>query len=555
MQTKIRKCIASFAAAALLCGSMGTTAAAEQDMLELVVSDISVSRAFGENIFRANINGEEKTVRIDGEDIANLRETGELTYDEIAVPDAFKDTGWGLYNNQLFRGGGYGQAVTRDDSNTVTGEYFVHLNNDENKIEVVDEAPADAYVMISSDGYIASSEISQNDEGLYTLTFNIEAPDGTVNSATVSDIVSYHYYLFSHNADRIAMIACEPPSAEHISYLESEFDVSRDDILNDDTHYFNSVYLYFIDKNGEIEKTAIPYVTGFYSNELCAGDNYFHAELKQTFIAQNYSYLYDSGEAYRKVDYYSTISDAAKEQSLTVRRIAISSFGTRAYGTRAIAEFTVTEVDPIDYYALVDLESGAVLSDIYTSMSTNDGKRYLVQTLDGKWGYLNTKGQLLKTFDEADDFHGDYAPVIKDGKAFLIDRSMNRVSEMIDAEAVLTGISENVFAVRIDDKDYFMTYKAAEASPEQPAEPTEEPEAPAEPTEEPADPTVEPEIPAEPTEEPTAPEPPEDTAPAQPDASDTAAPDKTSPETGLGFTAIPVLLLGAGAMILSRRKK
>lgn len=104
---------------------------------------------------------------------------------------------------------------------------------------------------------------------------------------------------------------------------------------------------------------------------------------------------------------------------------------TSVYGTTAVA-----------YDVLIDLNNnGKELSKTYSSMSTEDyGKTYLVQTEDGKWGYLDGTGKELAMFDDASNFvvSGKYAPVVQDGKGWLIDKNMNQVSEKIDATGCTT---------------------------------------------------------------------------------------------------------------------
>lgn len=91
-------------------------------------------------------------------------------------------------------------------------------------------------------------------------------------------------------------------------------------------------------------------------------------------------------------------------------------------------------------------------------MSTEDGKIYLVKNAKGERGYINRKGKELAFFEYAGSFIGDYAPVVKNGKAYLIDRNMKQVSEKIDADSVST-LGEGLFRVTKGDKVMLMTYK------------------------------------------------------------------------------------------------
>lgn len=112
------------------------------------------------------------------------------------------------------------------------------------------------------------------------------------------------------------------------------------------------------------------------------------------------------------------------------------------FGT--VAVMSITEFDEYTWqettkgYKLIDInDNGKELSKTYTYMGTRDnGKTYLVQTEDGKqWGFIDNTGKELAMFDDADVFveNGLYAPVVQDGKGWLVDKNMNQVSEKIDA--------------------------------------------------------------------------------------------------------------------------
>lgn len=109
---------------------------------------------------------------------------------------------------------------------------------------------------------------------------------------------------------------------------------------------------------------------------------------------------------------------------------------------------------------LVDLtNNGKELSKAYLYMVTYDnGKTYLVQSEDGKWGYLDSKGKEIAIFDDAGSFTGNglYAPVVKDGKGWLVDKNMNQVSEKIDATGCIT-YGEELFSFTTADGNVWVT--------------------------------------------------------------------------------------------------
>ena len=121
-------------------------------------------------------------------------------------------------------------------------------------------------------------------------------------------------------------------------------------------------------------------------------------------------------------------------------------------------------------YQLIKLteKSSELKGDIYKDMSTLDGKLYLVKTSDDKWGFINTSGKLLATFDDAGNFDGEYAPVVKNGKAYLVDKTMKCVSEKISATSVTT-LGDGLYYVENGSKKYLMTYASGSTTTTTPA--------------------------------------------------------------------------------------
>ena len=146
-------------------------------------------------------------------------------------------------------------------------------------------------------------------------------------------------------------------------------------------------------------------------------------------------------------------------------------------------------------YKIIDF-NGKDMSKTYTLMETYDGgNTYLVQTSDGKWGYIDSTGKELAMFDDAGSFSGEglYAPVVKDGKGWLIDRNMNRVSEKIDAVGCTTfGFGQLIRFVTAKDSEGNATADVWVAASDNGGSSTETPSEPSKPTEpaKPAEPTV-----------------------------------------------------------------
>ena len=142
------------------------------------------------------------------------------------------------------------------------------------------------------------------------------------------------------------------------------------------------------------------------------------------------------------------------------------------YSNVSIAVYNLSQGDgEKTLYCLADLSSGMgkIISDNYKSISTKDGKMFLVKTYDDKWGYINAKGKFLGAFDDAAEFWGDYAPVIKNGKAYLIDKNLKCVSEKIDATSVRT-LGDGLYYAENGSRKYLVTYASGSAAVTKPAD-------------------------------------------------------------------------------------
>ena len=92
----------------------------------------------------------------------------------------------------------------------------------------------------------------------------------------------------------------------------------------------------------------------------------------------------------------------------------------------------------------------------------NDGNGikylYKFETKDGKKGYMDGNEKVLGYFDKVGGFMGDnFAPVVKNGKAYLIDKNMNAVSTEIAADDVV-ALDDDLFIAKNGDKTYVVTY-------------------------------------------------------------------------------------------------
>ena len=108
-----------------------------------------------------------------------------------------------------------------------------------------------------------------------------------------------------------------------------------------------------------------------------------------------------------------------------------------ALGSRALGAVEKIS-DDLSYYKIIDLKTGEFASDKkYISAAIAYHDLLLVENTDEKWGYIRND-DLTETgewYDDATDFCNGYAVVIRDGKGWIIDEELNKVSDEFDAES------------------------------------------------------------------------------------------------------------------------
>lgn len=96
----------------------------------------------------------------------------------------------------------------------------------------------------------------------------------------------------------------------------------------------------------------------------------------------------------------------------------------------------------------------------YNMGEFTDNTEPLLFERDGIWGYVSKNGEEIATFDNAICFgNSEYAVAIQDGKSFLIDKQMNRVSEDFECDYV-NSKGGDLFIVQKDGVNYLATYVA-----------------------------------------------------------------------------------------------
>lgn len=526
---KLKRILSAAAAAAIAVSAFSVQASAAQKKLglltmpwnELCENGIS---SLGDGLYctfdeSSHING---FISITDNDLANWRENGKLTWTEV------KADGIDFSKHVDISG----RVAKYLDDNDKATDYLVYTFNGKDEVTVTYES--DNWLYVRDDGNII--EMAENDSG-DALVVSVIAPDGNKNTAEIAlDNVSGWW---SGSVDTEGEYA-------GIVYHNESVKVARED-AEYGTIYDRSVSIDLVDLDGTTEHVTtidsqnFVHSTGgvFYSapSVYSQGTVYWYDVDTKTLHEANQAWEVTSGSIIYSLERIKTADN----------NIAVGYYRDRTHGGAVYAD------------ALVDLsDNGRVISDMYSYIGLDDSGINLAGTLDGKWGYINNDGELLKTFDDAGDFGGDYAPAVKDGKAFLIDRNLNRVSEKIKADGVST-IGTDLYLIKLNGEKYIATFAAGE-----PAETEDTPDAvPADP--ETFDTTDV--ISENPESEDTADiisEEPEtaDITPEAPEASTTETPAdngdvKGSPDTGaaaVGVTAA-AFVSAAGVLLLARKRK
>ncbi len=445
----IRKQIMSVALTTAMVASLPMAAYASDEKLELVVDETAIiynSSNLGEDKYLYGTeDGDRLLISITDEDIADFAESGKLSYSAIAnlnelfgcAEDEFVD----YYSNYHFKNG-Y-SLLTKKNDDGIISRYRVYYDGAE--LSIVDEF--ESYCSISANGYIA--EIIENAD---STTINITAPDGTVKSLNYEQELIY-FYAFPDGGEDIIIMT-----------LDSSTEITDED--EDITYNECEITMHIINENAEVrdiplELDGVNYGIG---NAYSGQDFTLYEIIYNPFnYAKACIYFNDENKTlvlnnFPESRLYETVIDTDGEIYNDILIVIYTPYDTY------VGELTNERA-----YALIDIsQEGKQISDDYSRIYTNDGEIYFAKKADGTWGYLNNNGEELAFFDDAGDFIGDYAPVIKDGKAYLIDRNMNIVSNGIEADGIYT-CSENLYVVTKGDEEYFMTFKLNNSATDEPS--------------------------------------------------------------------------------------
>ena len=496
MQTKrIIAYAAAFATSVSMFSVSASAASSKLKLLTAPVTDINneafdVSAMYDDDLYCTVSEGFVKSFFT--VDTAAWRKSGELSFSDVNVDGEVDYDKLGYMNDE--------QMLYNESEGGIDRRYAYDFNGSDTMAITYQ---SEDWFFCSDDGYIIVSEWGDG-----YATVSVISPDGTTTELRednlysiggINDSDKYVAALFVVGNSRQSKVSDDLMEHDLEVALITK-DGERESIYKETMNYFGGVSAY----DGYV---------GFYtqSSPYAAQPHLFDLEAQMM---------------------YSFPSDGEFGYDPKLTRVTDDVF-VNYHGVYGSEDYVYTLVK-VDTKKDDTKCSFSILGDNYKFID-NNGSVILVQTADDKWGYINTDGELLATFDDASEFKGKYAPVVKDGKAFLINKDMKRVSEKIDADGVYT-LDKDLFSVLVDDEVFLMTYAVEGKSAESDDTASSDDEKAGLVTEEPAD------VP-EKTGETTT---------------DTAKDDsKANPDTGAASAAVVIGLttVAGGILLLSRKRR
>ncbi len=405
-----------------------SSASVEQSQKKLIytaVSDIKKKAGFYQYLGRdlyyiADNNGKGDIYRIDATVLESWRKTGKLKAKKLTVDTSVSsNSDWSVLYS--FTNGNYG--VLTYQKNGI--KYYSAVKYNKKSGSITAYYTSDVPFSVSPEGYISQWKRSNGDKQLTLDLFNNKGKKVKTLSFDVTDQY-WNYWQFTGNA--------------YCGLSVGTYDEKND-------KWSGSVYL--IDRFGN--KTTLK---KYAARAGYLRTNYF-LMIKAGTSAPTEVYSFDKKKTY---------SLSGKELSgFTVngRKLELTRLDDRLWGTKSVALYS-DSLGMSKMYALIDVSTGKLVSKSYYNMVTYDGKIFRVKNEKGQYGYIDANGMELGWFSDAAAFAADgkYAPVLKNGQTYLIDRNMKKVSLNADLGSLplLTTYGSELYTWFDMKNNYFMTY-------------------------------------------------------------------------------------------------
>ena len=425
------------AVTSLFCGTVTASAASSKaSILFLEISKIDNKAtdiiSLGQDIYMFAAEKYRAIYRIGSSEIKKWRNTGKLKATKITIDSEAAKYNW-TYNSSLTLKYSDYMVLSYMDKENIQHNCVLKYDSSRNMLSEI-------YTTINNIGVSVNGDMSEyvwdgNSKKLQLKILNSKAKlvKQLSYDFSMSDCNAWWRPLYSDNKYAL------------VSYYNDSDIAQGNDIL--------------IDKNGKEKKIDDLLYGAVY--RISQGTNYYGFACVP-FASMRYIYSTDKNKMYN-LSSASWIYDNKKEYDLC-------GIKEQLYGTNGIGIYEHTDTsDPNNIkneykYVLINVNSDIFLSDIYDYIVSEDnGKTYLAKNSNNTWCYLNSKGKKLATFDCADFFcgNGKYAPVIKGGKIYLINKSMKKVSQTIKADnnCTIWTLNDELFAFTKSGKKYIMTNK------------------------------------------------------------------------------------------------
>ncbi len=488
---KIKKLTAAAAAMAAVLSAVSISAFADNEQTALLTEKIEGRKGvqcIGNGLYfydNGEANGYNEFADIDGffrigdKELEQWRKTGKLTPTDVTCevdltdrPDVYVNP-----SEQTFNGG----FIDKSQNYFQIGDGYAARGGVEGIMHIIEK-----YHTVKYDENAASITTVRSEEvdwscsrkDGYTVSMQ-RMDDGVVVTVTSPDgkSVKKEFKLAGYDAEFGVEPWYEVVVSENDDYVAYMAWATEINTLGKPYIYYD---IYGFDKSGNVKTlySVKDMKVESLQGTQCNGVRSFTAVGDNTVTWQHYS---NSG--FRAINILNT-----KTGELTESHIFLSA----EEGTYAFAN-TVNVVSPIydgkavanylnfetftNEYVLIDIkpqEDGKTkeYSKYYKHMSSHDGgKTFLVQTMDDKWGFIDANGKELAVFDDAGNFYGKYAPVVKDGKGYLVDKNMNKVTDEIDATGCQT-MSDEVFRFTNGDDVYLAAAAVGGTQSTTPTEPS-----------------------------------------------------------------------------------
>ncbi|MCH5204145.1 MAG: NPXTG-anchored protein [Oscillospiraceae bacterium] len=509
-----RKVGAAIVAAAVAVSTLAVSSFAEQaedNLLSLITAEIptefDASIIYVEGVGLLDISGEIFDSSENGyaDEDANLdidfnglgyvseknleawRETGVLTFSKLRAD--FDTTGlqWGMFDHSSE----YVQLVRRDDEGKVTERAVYKITDGEiKKLYDLDTF----WTSTRYDGVSVGFERILDTFHLVEIREDYETGETTPYESDRNYFVELKMVVTQTDGTKTETVVAKASMADMTDKTITG-DV-RTGYYNDiDGLYYFSNWSYFVKHSGDVLAYAsVVLDDSFFGLNLAAGfevyrcnsngtvDTVFEADDSHSAGAYGYArwvngttYWYEGLPVTMNWDRICFFNEETKK----IESVEFDREGLFYFDPYAITDKIIGEPYSYDYdlyerinrgYAIFDdledlknFESKTYYKKI-TAYSVGGTYIYMFEDLNGKVGYMDGNENVLAYFDDIGGFAGNYAPAVKGGKAFLVDRYMNTVSEEIEADGV-TAINDELFIISKGGKYYFVTYNVEVEDP------------------------------------------------------------------------------------------